>query len=221
MKPKMINNHAQAITFGAKVAPKAWSTPWTILGLKLITAALLIVGSWQVGSSAYLLAKAHYAQYLIANAWQATREDGQPHKPWDWADTFPVAKLSFPSLAETSYVLEGASGRNMAFGPARSMSSGMPGDSVATVISAHNDSHFNFLGKVQLNDLIEIETIAGHFTYQVSDLRIIDSSRQQVTIKRQDELILTTCYPFNALQTGGTMRYQLTARRVKSGSDKP
>src|SRR5690606_33926601 len=139
----------QAITFGAKVAPKAWSTPWTILGLKLITAALLFVGSWQVGSSAYLLAKAHYAQYLIANAWQATLEDGQPHKPWDWADTFPAATLSFPTVGETSYVLEGAGGRNVACGPASSISSGIPGDSVATVISAHNDPHFNFLGKVQ------------------------------------------------------------------------
>lgn len=212
----MINAHSKPMTFGAKVTHKARSTAKATPGLKIIIAALLIVGSWQVGSSTYLLAKARFAQYLIADAWQATLKDGQQHKPWDWADTHPVAKLSFPALAETSYVLEGANGRNMAFGPARSISAGMPGEHLSTVISAHNDSHFSFLERVQLNDLVEIETTSGHFTYQVINLQVVDSSRQQVTIKQQDELILTTCYPFNALQTGGTMRYQLTTHRVKT-----
>jgi len=206
----MINSNSQTFTFGAKVGNPKSRKLW----IKIIIATLLTVGSWQVGSSAYLLAKAQFAQYLIADAWQATLKDGKQHKPWNWADTHPVAKLQFPSLAETSYVLEGASGRNMAFGPARTLTSGMPGDEISTIISAHNDSHFNFLGQVKLNDLIQIETTAGQFTYQVRDLRVVDSSQQQVIIKQQDELILTTCYPFNALQTGGKMRYQVTAIRV-------
>ncbi len=209
----MINSNSQTMTFGAKAGRKARSKTWGNIWIKLIIATLLTVGSWQVGSSVYLLAKAHLAQYLIADAWQATLKDGQQHKPWDWADTHPVAKLQFPSIAETSYVLEGASGRNMAFGPARTLSAGMPGDAISTIISAHNDSHFKFLGQIKLNDLIQIETTAGQFTYQVRDLRVVDSSQQQVIIKQQDELILTTCYPFNALQTGGKMRYQVTAVR--------
>jgi sortase A len=111
-------------------------------------------------------------------------------------------------------VLEGASGRNMAFGPARTESSGMPGDSISTIISAHNDSHFSFLGHVKLNDTINVTTLKGDFVYQVKDIRVVDSSKQQVVINQQDELILTTCYPFNALQTGGNMRYQVTAIRL-------
>jgi sortase A len=211
MEPTMINSNSQNFTFGAKVANRnKRKYSW----IKVIIAALLTVGSWQVGSSVYLLAKAHLAQYLIADAWNQTLKDGEQHKPWDWADTHPVAKLSFPNLEETSYVLEGASGRNMAFGPARTLTSGMPGGEISTIISAHNDSHFKFLGQVKLNDLITIETTAGQFTYQVKDLRVVDSSQQQVTIKQQDELILTTCYPFNALQTGGKMRYQVTALRL-------
>jgi len=206
----MINSNSQAYTFGAKVSTRKTRNLW----VKIITAALLTVGSWQVGSSAYLLAKAQLAQYLIADAWQATMKDGDAHKPWDWADTHPVAKLSFPTVGEVTYVLEGASGRNMAFGPARTVSSGMPGDSISTVISAHNDSHFSFLGQVKLNDVVQIETLKGQFNYQVIDLRVVDSSQQQVSINQQDELILTTCYPFNALQTGGKMRYQVTATRM-------
>jgi len=204
-------SHSQNFAFGAKAAHhKSRKKPW----FKFILVTLFVVGSWQVGSSVYLLVKAHLAQYLIADAWQATLEDGEQHKPWSWADTYPVAKLNFPTLQETTYVLEGASGRNMAFGPARTVSSGMPGDSISTVISAHNDSHFNFLGHLKLNAVIDIETLKGEFSYEVRDIRVIDSKQQQVVINQQDELILTTCYPFNALQTGGSMRYQVTAIRI-------
>ena len=207
----MINSKPQNFTFGAKVSARK---PRKLLWVKIILAALLTVGSWQVGSSVYLLAKAHLAQYLIAGAWQETIKDGEKHKPWDWADTHPVAKLTFPSLNETSYVLEGASGRNMAFGPARSITSGMPGEPLSTLVSAHNDSHFAFLRDVKLHDKIHIQTLGGEFKYQVVDLQVIDSSQQHVLINTIDELILTTCYPFNALQTGGNLRYQVTARRL-------
>ncbi len=207
----MIHSNSQSITFGAKVANhNNRKKPW----IKIIIALLLTVGSWQVGSSVYLLAKAQLAQYLIADAWQNTLQDGAQHKPWSWADTHPVAKLVFPTLDKTSYVLEGANGRNMAFGPVRSITSGMPGRAFSTVISAHNDSHFKFLDQIKINDVIRIQTTDGNFSYQVSDLRVVDSSKQQVNIHTEDQLILTTCYPFNALQTGGKLRYQVTAKRM-------
>jgi sortase A len=207
----MIHTKARPMTFGAKVAPRqSGKRVW----IKLILAAVLTVGSWQVGSSAYLLAKAHLAQYLIADAWQETLADGQPHPPWSWADTHPVARLNFPTLGKTSYVLEGASGRNMAFGPVHSETSGMPGGQISTVISAHNDSHFSFLGQLRLQDVIQIETLAGAYSYRIADIRVVDSDKQQISINQQDELILTTCYPFNALQTGGNLRYQVTANRL-------
>lgn len=206
-------SNSQTFTFGAKVAHRRAGKRKAI---KFILATLFAVGSWQVGSSVYLLAKAQLAQYLIADAWQQTLQDGEEHKPWSWADTHPVAKLSFPSIAEETYVLEGANGRNMAFGPSRTITSGMPGQQLSTVISAHNDSHFSFLGQVKMNDTITIETLMGSFHYQVKDISVIDSSKQQININPVDQLILTTCYPFNALQTGGKLRYQIIASRQNS-----
>jgi sortase A len=211
MEPMMNYSNSQTFTFGAKVAQRK-AGKYKLL--KFILATLFAVGSWQVGSSVYLLAKAQLAQYLIADAWQQTLKDGQNHKPWSWADTHPVAKLSFPTIDETTYVLEGASGRNMAFGPSRTIKSGMPGQKISTIISAHNDSHFSFLGQIKIEDTIEIETLEGFFSYQVKDIRIVDSSKHEIAINPTDELILTTCYPFNALQTGGKMRYQVIATRI-------
>lgn len=207
----MKTSNSQQFTFGARVSNQnSRKSKW----LKFVLGLLFTVGSWQVGSSVYLLAKAQLAQYLIADAWQTTLKQGGQQKPWEWADTYPIAKLSFPNLDQTSYVLEGANGRNMAFGPARTLTGGMPGDSLSTIISAHNDSHFSFLKEVKLGELIHVETIDGNFAYRIKDLKVIDSSKYQILINQTDELILTTCYPFGALQSGGQFRYQVTAVRI-------
>lgn len=78
---------------------------------------LLALGGWQMGSAAYLHAKAWLAQVLLAEAWAATLADGTPHKPWPWADTAPVARLQVPALGVDQIVLAGVSGRSLAFGP--------------------------------------------------------------------------------------------------------
>ena len=62
-----MNTPTLTMTFGAKVTHKARIAPWHKVIIRLILATLFTVGSWQVGSSAYLLAKAHLAHYLIAD----------------------------------------------------------------------------------------------------------------------------------------------------------
>lgn len=99
---------------------------------------LVLIGITLFGKGFYMQAKAHFAQYLIEQAWAKTLIDGQSHKPWSWADTYPVAKLSIeqakrpnhfdgPASNDSLYVLAGASGRNLAFGPALVLSSAPAG----------------------------------------------------------------------------------------------
>lgn len=184
------------------------------LWLRLLIAGTLALGGWQVLSSGYLLAKAHLSQWLIADAWALTLKDGGAHKPWSWADTHPVAKMTVPSLSESSFILSGANARNMAFGAAHMHQSGMPGDDKTTVFSGHNDSHFSYLANINKGDEIQVETRQGLFRYQVTDLRIIDERKQGININGHDQLVLTTCYPFNTLTSGGSMRFQVTAERI-------
>lgn len=54
-----------------------------------VLCALLAISLTAFGQAGYIKAKAILAQYLLEDAWQQTLDDGQPHKPWDWADTFP------------------------------------------------------------------------------------------------------------------------------------
>jgi sortase A len=115
-------------------------------------------------------------------------------------------------------VLEGDTGNVLAFGPGRNAQSNHPGNRGTTLISAHRDTHFDFLENVALGDRFEVDTIYSrqNHHYQVSNIKIIDSDKVDIDISNhQSELKLVTCYPFNAIVTGGPLRYIVTAKLVQ------
>ena len=181
----------------------------------LISTVILCTGLWHVSASGYMLSKSWLSQILIKLAWQQTLLDKQQHKPWSWADTFPVASLQVPRLAVSSYVLEGSSGRNLAFSATHLSQSGMPGQQKTTVISGHNDSHFGYLQQLLIGDEILLTTVENNIkkisSYRVSSTQIVDSKKHQLKIFNRDELLLTTCYPFDSLTAGGHLRYVIHA----------
>ena len=82
--------------------------------------AALVFVCWGVGQmarGAYIHAKASLAQALIRRAWGQSSMKGGPQKPWPWADTTPVARLAAPLYRIDLIVLDGGSGRTLAFGP--------------------------------------------------------------------------------------------------------
>lgn len=182
---------------------------------KIIIFTLFFTGLWHVSASGYMLAKAYLSQYLIADAWQKTQVDKQSHKPWSWADTYPVFEMSIPRLNQKTIVLEGDTGRNMAFSAAHNPSSGLPGENKTIIVSGHRDSHFEYLQDLKLGDeLITTNKKNETIYYKVNRFEVVDSRIQHLIIKNSDELILTTCYPFNALQTGGKYRFAVYAVRI-------
>jgi len=181
---------------------------------KISMVIFLTLGLWQISASGYMLAKAYLSQYLIEDAWQKTLLDGEKHKPWSWADTYPVFKMVFPRINKSSIVLEGDSGRNMAFSATHTQSSGLPGSNKTTVVSGHRDSHFEYLQELKLGDKIVASMKNGSYNYRVERFEIVDSSNNQIQISNTDQLILTTCYPFASLQTGGSLRFVVYTTRI-------
>ena len=169
------------------------------------------IGGFYLYSSGYMLIKAELSQYFIKNAWHKTLKDKSIHKPWSWADTHPILEFNIPRIKKTSYVLQGQSGRNMAFSAVHLNSSGMPGESKSTVISGHNDSHFNHLKEVQNGDIIYIQDKNQSHSYIVTSMKIVNSKQENLHIRNIDELILITCYPFDNLQFGSDLRYVIYA----------
>lgn len=183
---------------------------------------LLALALFFLGSAFYIPAKAMLAQRLLQHAWSETlASQGQINRPWPWADTWPVARLWIPAHGIDQIVLAGDSGNVLAFAPGRSVESEINKHSGAILISAHRDTHFRFLKEVALGELIELQDEAGQIErYRVEDLQILDTRYGDVAVPQSGRwLVLVTCYPFDTLQTGGSLRYVVAAEALDADPD--
>jgi len=183
--------------------------PWVV-------AALLALGFWQLGQGAYIPAKAWLAQELMQRAWLRVSSGEDRATPWPWADTWPVARLTAKSHGVDLIVLAGGSGRTLAFGPGHLGASAMPGETGNMIIAGHRDTHFAFLRAVVPGDRIQIESFSGATTvYEVTGLDVVDSRKGSLVLDTDAAMLtLVTCYPFDAIEPGGPLRYVVTARRL-------
>ena len=179
-------------------------------------AALLALGFWQLGQGAYIPAKAWLAQELMQRAWLRVSAGQDRAAPWPWADTWPVARLSAKSHDVDLIVLAGGSGRTLAFGPGHLSASALPGETGNMVIAGHRDTHFAFLRDLEPGHRLTIESFSGATTeYEVIGLNVVDSRKGSLLLDTDDAVLtLVTCYPFDAVDPGGPLRYVVTARRV-------
>ena len=92
----------------------------------------------------------------------------------------------------------------------------MPNQGGTTVISAHRDTHFEFLQDISVSDVFELTDRNNETkSYEVSDIKIIDATKQDISIhSNQDELKLITCFPFDAVIARGPLRYVITAQLI-------
>ncbi len=177
---------------------------------------LLCLGFWQLGQGAYIPAKAWVAQELMQRAWRRAQDGDAEVAPWPWADTWPVARLSAKGGDIELIVLEGGSGRTLAFAPGHLSISALPGEAGNTIIAGHRDTPFQFLQFMKRGESIMIETADGdNHLYQVTDIDVVDSRRGSIVLDTETPMLsLVTCYPFGALEVGGPMRFVVTARMI-------
>jgi sortase A len=119
-----------------------------------------------------------------------------------------------PGLDVDLFVLAGASGRTMAFGPGHVDGTPLPGQPGNAVVSGHRDTHFAFLRRLRAGDRIVVERRDGRrFRYTVRETLVVDRRDAWVAQDAGDtRLTLVTCYPFAAIRPGGPLRYVVTAR---------
>ena len=182
----------------------------------ILVACLLCFGFWQLGQGAYIPAKAWLAQELMQRAWTRTGSGESRATPWPWADTWPVARLTARAGEVDLIVLAGGSGRTLAFGPGHLSASAMPGETGNAVIAGHRDTHFQFLKDVQRGEVIKVESSAGlRHLYKVIEIDIVDSRKGSLVLDTDSAILsLVTCYPFDARDAGGPLRYVVTARML-------
>jgi sortase A len=165
---------------------------------------LLLLGGGTLSAQAlYPLAKGWLAMQLIADAY--AKNPGS--RPWPNADFRAVARLTVPRLEIDQIVLDQASPRVLAFGPGLAHRNRHTGP----IISAHRDTHFRWIGQLQRGDTLFFEQAGNIQRYRVAVFSVVDSNHQRMALPSTDTLLLTTCWPLDALTAGGSMRFVVTA----------
>jgi sortase A len=181
--------------------------------LPVLAAMALIAGLWQVGQGLYIHVKAELAQVLIERAWKRTLAGEREVRPWPWADTWPVARLVMARPDVDVFVLAGANGRTMAFGPGHRFGTPLPGESGNSVVGGHRDTHLSFLRDVRRGAVARVQRQDGAWTsFRVEELHVVDKRDAWLMADAgATRLTLVTCYPFDALRAGGPQRYVVVA----------
>lgn len=180
-----------------------------------IAVVLMVCGAVLVGQAGWIHAKALLAQVLLERAFGETLITGQAVKPWSWADTWPVARVSVPRLGAGAIVLAGASGQALAFGPGQVERTPEAGDAGTAVYSAHRDTHFAFLGDVVLGDEIRVTRRDGrNVRFRVTGTAVVRWDASGIDPSSDGRrLALVTCWPLDATWPG-SLRYVVYADMV-------
>ena len=187
----------------------------------LIKKSLLVTGSLLCLHASWLPIKGWLSEQLISYSWHQTIDLKQQIKPWPWADTYPIAELSFERLNKQVVVLNGGDPTTLAFSAGAIAPFNQARSTQAFVVAGHRDSHFSFLDEVVMNDIISLADKHGQSQlYQVEAIDIVDASTGELPVLADDsQLILITCYPFtntrniaNVAGSNSNERYVITAR---------
>ena len=190
----------------------------------VIFKALLIAGSLLCIHASWLPVKAWLSQELISYSWQQSINSRSSLsnnlnvaiKPWPWADTFPIAELSFKRLQKNIVILNGGDPTTLAFSAGAIAPFNQTNSAKPFVVAGHRDSHFAFLEDILMKDVISMTDQYGQSQlYQVEAIDIVDAATGQLPVLANDSsLILITCYPFNGIDQDANERYVITAKRL-------
>ncbi len=162
-----------------------------------LTAICILAGATMVAHSGYFYARGILAQLLLEQAWEKSKKEKKFIKPWNWADTIPVAKLKIKSIGLSKVVMNNTDNKSLALGPAHIPETARPGSKGNIAIAGHRDTFFKNLGLLNSGEVIELESMGTVQYYIVTNIHIThpgDTSWLENTI--DDTITLITCYPF-------------------------
>jgi sortase A len=173
--------------------------------LRWLCVIALMAGAGLPARAAYLHAKGELASILIRRAWQQSVQSGHAQPPWPWADTHPIGRLQIPRLHYDEIILEGATARTLAFGPARLLTGAQMGEPGNLMLAGHRTSWFRRLEAVRQGDRIELEWYDERHhelrrrTYVVRGTEVVEPQNiAWLAPTSDDALTLITCYPFGS-----------------------
>ena len=176
---------------------------------KLIALAAAFGACVCFAEAGYIGAKAELAQMLLARSFAQQSAAQLAPKPWPWADFRPVARLQIKRLGLDVVALSDASPRHLAFGPTLSRVSTPSGE--MKLLNAHRDTHFAALANVAEGDQITLRQSGELRRYRVKTILITATPNLALNGVADGAIVLSTCYPFNAVNPHGPQRFVVYA----------
>ena len=185
----------------------------------LIGLILLGVGVWQyvhsiVKSTTTLQqAKEIISQKQPVSAEKKKKINNSP--PPTTGDTVGILKIQ--KINAELAIVEGTDPDDLEKGVGHYKGSYFPGDKGQIVLSGHRDTVFRKLGVLKIGNHLTIEMPYGNYTYEITHTKIVKSNDKSIITlqKQQEELILTTCYPFHYVGNA-PKRYIIYAKLINS-----
>lgn len=173
----------------------------------------MLIALFIIMHSVWMPAKAWLSQQLIAYSWEQSQVTKQPSPPWPWADTTAIAKMNIPRLHKSIVLLRGTDPTTLAFSAGVMHQYATLNSNSPFVVAGHRDTHFSFLQDLKMKDIIALNDIHGtKQLYEVNSIDVVDSKETPLLLAENDpSLLLITCYPFNAIRAGGSLRYVVKA----------
>lgn len=127
-----------------------------------------------------------------------------------------VGLLSLPKIESELAIVEGTDPDELAKGVGHYKGSFYPGEGGQIVLSGHRDTVFKRVGELELGDELVMKMPYGEASYEIVNTKIVDADDTSIiTLQDQEEeLILTTCYPFGYIGDAPE-RYIIYAKRFK------
>jgi sortase A len=171
--------------------------------LKCIACCLIVGALFFLAIASEMALKAIMGQYFLNDAWEKTLHSGTQTKPWESADFEVVGELKVPRLGLSRIVLNSVSGEAMAWGIGTldtDVSKQSP-----LILAGHRDTHMEFMSKLHVGDRVSFRLANGSLkSFEIVKSMVLNSPELQLEDQFEDQktLILTTCWPFNANQSG-------------------
>ena len=177
---------------------------------------LIILGLFGIAKASLMPIKAIIGQHYLEVAWKDSLKNNKLSKPWKNADFYMIGELRVPKFKISRVILNSVSGEALAWSIGRVNNVGYSSSRGPIILAGHRDSHMQFMSELNIGDKIELTMSDGVLkTYIISGTEVSDKPEvalSSVTLG-SESLILTTCWPFNAMKSGD-QRYLIFADKV-------
>lgn len=111
------------------------------------------------------------------------------------------ANIACDRIALDAPVYKGDDESILKSGIGQNFASSQPGFGRLILLGGHNNTYFNALKNIEVNDVIKIETSYGTYSYSVTETKVLEESDKSAYDYNVDHerLVLYTCYPFDML----------------------